>query len=59
MRKYAEGNEIADQIYALYQSYKNGPRDIDPGKLLSKDHITRLGTSPTIKSEPIQRSHTH
>lgn len=52
LRKYAEGDPISNIIYDMYKRYKNGPQDIDPNNLSSKNNI-----KPIVQTETSILSH--
>ena len=45
LRKFAANDPIAELIYGKYQSYKNGPKDIDPQNISPKKDIGLIQSS--------------
>ena len=45
LRKFAANDPIAELVYSMYQSYKNGPKDIDPQNISLKKDIGLIQSS--------------
>ena len=42
LREFAKNNPTAELIYGLYESYKNGPKDINPNNIFPKNNINPI-----------------